>query len=108
MPQDLVSKHACARRLSRNGNTVGLWEDRIYRCYLPQRFAEVLAVGNHHSSGAQGMAILLGPDEILLVADDLQHVVGCAVRPSDLVCLRLDTRLVMTVDFLDGRPPLVK
>jgi len=69
------------------------------------RVGEVLAVGASRDTG--GGAILLDTDEILLVADDLQKAVDRAVLPGDLVCLRADVNVVVSVDFLDGRPSLV-
>lgn len=101
---------ACAsvtRARSRHcGAPAGVWPAGwIDRCYLPLRVGEVLAVGASRDTG--GGAILLDTDEILLVADDLQKAVDRAVRPGDLVCLRADANVVVSVDFLDARPSLV-
>lgn len=77
----------------------------IDRCYLPLRVGEVTAVGASRETG--GGVILLDTGEILAVADDLQKAVDRSVRPGDLVCLRSDKNVVVSVDFPDGRPSLV-
>ena len=77
----------------------------IDRCYLPLLvgFADAVSETEDH----QLTSIALSAGKGVMVAPDLRAAVLREVHLGDLLCLRLNRGVAVTVDFVDGRPPLV-
>jgi len=77
----------------------------IDRCYLPLLvgFAGAVSEAEDH----QNICIALSGGKGVSVAADLSAAVLREVQLGDLLCLRLNRGVAVTVDFVDGRPPLV-
>ena len=77
----------------------------IDRCYLPLLVGFAGAVSQaedrHHT------CIALSGGKGVTVAADLSAAVLREVQLGDLLCLRLNGEVAVTVDFVDGRPSLV-
>ena len=77
----------------------------IDRCYLPLLVGLAGAVSQ--AEDQQHTCIALCGSKGVAVAADLCAAVLREVQPGDLLCLRLDGDVAVTVDFADGRPSLV-
>jgi hypothetical protein len=77
----------------------------IDRCYLPLLVGFTGAVSQ--AEDPQYACITLNGGKGVVVAADLRAAVLREVRPGDLLCLRLNGGVAVTVDFVDGRPSLV-
>jgi len=77
----------------------------IDRCYLPLLvgFAGTVSQGEDR----QYACITLNGGKGVVVAADLSAAVLREVQLGDLLCLRLNRGVAVTVDFVDGRPSLV-
>src|SRR5262249_43043763 len=77
----------------------------IDRCYLPLLVGFAGAVSE--AEGHQHTYIALNGGKGVAVATDLSAAVVREVQLGDLLCLRLNRGVAVTVDFVDGRPSLV-
>ncbi len=77
----------------------------IDRCYLPLLVGFAGAVSQ--AKDRQHTCIALCGGKGVPVAADLSAVVLREVQLGDLLCLRLNGDVAVTVDFVDGRPSLV-
>ena len=77
----------------------------IDRCYLPLLVGLAGAVSQ--AEGRQYTYIALNGGKGVSVAADLSAAVLREVQPGDLLCLRLNRGVAVTVDFVDGRASLV-
>jgi len=77
----------------------------IDRCYLPLLvgFADAVSETEDH----QLTSIALSAGKGATVAPDLRTAVLREVQLGDLLCLRMNRGVAVTVDFVDGRPSLV-
>jgi hypothetical protein len=78
----------------------------IDRCYLPLLVGIVVAVLLPVTSDEMTRIALMGGDHVA-VAPDLSSAVLREVEEGELLCLRLDEGVAVTIDFADGRMPLV-
>ena len=78
----------------------------IDRCHLPLLVGIAVAVTGPLASDGQTRIALSGGKRIA-VAHDLRAAVLHEVCAGELLCLRLNDGVAVTVDFVDGRPPLV-
>lgn len=78
----------------------------IDRCYLP--FIVDIAVSIRPPASRGGdTCIALSDGQLIPVAHDLRSAVRREVQYGELLCLRMDAGVAVTVDFVDGRSPLV-
>ncbi len=77
----------------------------IDRCYLPLLVGFAGAVSE--AADHQHTCIALSGGKGVAVANDLRAAVLREVQLGDLLCLRLNRGVAVTVDFVDGRPSLV-
>jgi len=77
-------------------------ETWIDRCYLPLLVGVVVAVSVPAGAGGETLIALTDGDRIA-VAGDLGSAVEQEVEAGELLCLRLDGEVAVTIDFADGR-----
>jgi hypothetical protein len=77
----------------------------IDRCHLPLLVGLAGAVSE--AEDHQHTQIALSGGKGVVVAADLSAAVLREVQSGDLLCLRLNRGVAVTVDFVDGRPSLV-
>lgn len=78
----------------------------IDRCRLPLVVGIVAAVTLPMRDGDSTHIALTGGERIA-VAGDLGRAALHEIEPGELLCLRIRDGVAVTVDFMDGRPPLV-
>jgi hypothetical protein len=78
----------------------------IDRCHLPLLVGMAVAVSGPVASDGQTRIALCGGKRVA-VAHDLRAAVLHEVCAGELLCLRLNDGVAVTVDFVDGRPSLV-
>jgi hypothetical protein len=78
----------------------------IDRCYLPLVVGIAVAILPPLAE-TEGTRIALSGGEYVTVARDLGPAALLAIERGELLCLRLSNGVAVTVDFADGRPPLV-
>ncbi len=78
----------------------------IDRCYLPLVVGIAVAVSLPMADGDDTRIALAGGEQVV-VARDLGTAAMREIQRGELLCMRLNDGVAVTVDFVDGRPPLV-
>lgn len=78
----------------------------IDRCYLPLVVGIAVAILPPLTDEGDTRIALTG-GEYVAVARDLGPAALLGIKRGELLCLRLSNGVAVTVDFADGRPPLV-
>ena len=91
-----------AQKLSRSAGCQS-WIDR---CYLPLVVGIAVAIIPPVTDN-DDTRIALSGGQYVVVARDLGAAALLAIERGELLCLRLSNGVAVTVDFADGRPPLV-
>lgn len=94
------------RPLQPDHKNAGGWQVWTDRCYLPLVVGVAVAICAPVLDEENTRIALAGGGRIA-VARDLGAAVQREVRMGELLCLRLSNGVAVTVDFVDGRSPLV-